>query len=998
MNEMVKRSWSAMDGCLVFDFTINREPADDIPSIASISCKSGPAESQVVTITRQWPAKPFEFRFRSGCYVTGYLQQKTPVHINGVTNTAIFADIHYGMRGQSDDHHFEGIMVACPTRGPVPPPGPPWPPGPPPIDPDPPIDPVEPLPIVTTHPDELFPYVYVRRWPKVSAADLLYGFTSYTSASPPSSGFFGDLVNARNQPQGAREAAQQLAVEFIDGSIYPGDFIGDMDSLAGPVSQFPEAFLRLPRLEDAPAAWLARACEQVTRLLSRYALDWSYFDSAAYAEAMDSVWQSYFALVITLGYDIALLDELTRALLMAHLVEVGLQPFESLTQASVAATGSASATTPDASGDAPTTAPVAPPPPFLTTQQIHALLHATPVLSAQVFPLPPAQQAATTASSPPGLPGWIEPYAIGDLQMVRQRLLRYQCGEIARIENIMRGERREVTNKRTHRQLDEMRQSSGEKQLLQNDAADERSNLQEESRKTVAEVVETNQYNKFTSSYGPPTQATLDGSWSKTVQPGATPGLDDTTRFARDILNKTVNRISRSVSLTRSSSTMSQTEDSVVSLVDNTAGTRSLRGVYRWLNKVYEACVVNYGQRLMMEFMVCKPAAAYIGGEQAMAGQDFVKPLPPLRLHIATFKDIQPGNYAGLGAYYGVLELEPPPLAQRFASATLRDGEEKQIAIPAGYGATKAFVGYVSAPTAMPAPVVLVGRQTVTAPGNPDGMPLFGEDDSVPVSVLDYPPSLSPPTDPQVQVNIEIQCAPSDRCMDEWRIRIYAAVMRAYQERLAAYNVRVEGGPQGRAATRSPLANRQIEQRELRNACLRLLLERMLTLTGMDAGGSTSSPPSEFAVYEPRYLQFFDEVLEWNEMVYSFYASPGPAGGAGGGVELGSLAADDDALFASFLQADQARVLLPVQPAHVMAFLYFYSSGMLWASADRLAPANPADVPLVNDLKQAGPERPPVRPIGPCWEVLVPTAMQVLDETEACADVLPGAAIGSAAP
>src|SRR3989344_4960000 len=91
---------------------------------------------------------------------------------------------------------------------------------------------------------------------------------------------------------------------------------------------------------------------------------------------------------------------------------------------------------------------------------------------------------------------------------------------------------------------------------LQNDAADERSNLQEESRKTVAEATETHQYNKFTSSYGPPTQATLDGSWTKAVQQGANPGLDDTTRFARDILNKTVNRISRSVSHTRSSSTM----------------------------------------------------------------------------------------------------------------------------------------------------------------------------------------------------------------------------------------------------------------------------------------------------------------------------------------------------------------------------------------------------------------------------------------------------------
>ncbi|WP_254774852.1 hypothetical protein [Polaromonas sp. YR568] len=967
---MVKRSWSAMGGCLVFDFTINREPADDIPSIASISCKSGPAESQVVTITRLWPSKPFEFKFRSGCYVSGYLQQKTPVHINGVTNTAIFADIHYGMRGQSDDHHFEGIMVACPTRGPVPPPGPPWPPGPPPIEPDPPIDPVEPLPIITSHPDELFPYVYVRRWPKVSAADLLYGFVQYVSASPPSSGFFDDLVSARNQASGAREAAQDLALRFIDGDIYSGDFIRDMDSLAGPVSQFPRAFMRLPRQDASPSAWLAKATEQVTQLLSRYALDWSYFSSAAYAQAVDRVWQSYFALIITLGYDTALLDEFTRALLMAHVVEVALVPY-----ASTGASTGASTSTGTSAGAGE--APAMPEQAHLTKQQINELLQATPALSAQVFPLPPAQAAG--ASPPSGSPGWIEPYAIGDLQMVRQRLLRYQCGEIARIENVMRGERREVTNKRTHRQLDEVHQSSGEKQLLQNDAADERSNLQEESRKTVAEVVETNQYNKFTNSYGPPTQATLDGSWSKTVQPGAAPGVDDTTRFARDILNKTVNRINRSVSLSRSSSTMSQTEDSVVSLVDNTGGSRNMRGVYRWLNKVYEACVVNYGQRLMMEFMVYKPAASFIAGEQAMAGQNFVKPLSPLQLNIPTFKAITRDNYASLGAYYGVLDLEPPPLEQRFASATLRDGEEKQIAIPAGYCAYKAFVGYISAPVGLPAPVVLVGWQTFTPPGSPDGMALAGEDDSVPVSVLDYPPSLSPPGDPQVQVNIEITCKPSARCMDEWCIRIYASIMRAYQAQLAAYYARADGGPQGRLPTRSPLANRQIEQRELKNACMRLLLERLFTLTGMPPDAPMFSPPSEFAVNEPRYLQFFDEVLEWNEMVYSFYASPGPDA-AGAEVELGSLAADDDALFSSFLQADQARVLLPVRPAHVMAFLYFYSAGMLWSSSDRLAPVNPRDIALVNDLKHAEPARHPHRPVGPCWEVVVPTSMQVLDE------------------
>lgn len=150
-------------------------------------------------------------------------------------------------------------------------------------------------------------------------------------------------------------------------------------------------------------------------------------------------------------------------------------------------------------------------------------------------------------------------------------------------------------------------------------------------------------------------------------------------------------------------------------------------------------------------------------------------------------------------------------------------------------------------------------------------------------------------------------------------------------------------------------------------------------------------------VNEPRYLQFFDEVLEWNEMAYSFYASPG-LGAAGGVPELGSLAADDDALFASFLQAGQARVLLPVQPAHVLAFLYFYSAGMLWSAPDRLAPVNPDDIALVNDLKHAGPrQQSPAHRLGPCWQVVVPTSMQVLDAScdEGGAD-LP--ALGGAAP
>ncbi|TXT39006.1 MAG: Uncharacterized protein FD135_2491 [Comamonadaceae bacterium] len=175
VNEMVKKTWTAMEGGLVFDITLNREPGDNMPSSASVRCQCDASASQLITVTAQRPSQAFEFKFRSGCYVSGYLQQKTPVHIDGITQTAIFADIHYGMKGQGDDHHFEGLMVAIPMRGPipVPPPGPVPPPTP--IKPIPvePINPVEPIPIISSHPEELFPYVYVRRWPKISAIELL---------------------------------------------------------------------------------------------------------------------------------------------------------------------------------------------------------------------------------------------------------------------------------------------------------------------------------------------------------------------------------------------------------------------------------------------------------------------------------------------------------------------------------------------------------------------------------------------------------------------------------------------------------------------------------------------------------------------------------------------------------------------------------------------------------------------------------------------------------
>ncbi|WAS95661.1 hypothetical protein [Nannocystis punicea] len=935
MNEMVKRVWTGLDGRLVFDFTISRDPSDGLPSTARVSCAQTPWDERLVTIPEA-RVERIDLGFRSGCRVRGTLEQRAHIHIDGVENTGIFADIYFGL---DYEQHFEGLMVACPSRkGPAP-----WIPPPPTPGSEAPTAAGSPLPVISAQPNSLFTYVYVRRWPRVPEDDQRYGFIEYFASSPPSSSFYEDLGAAREQ---GRAAAEDLAVKFIDGdSPYEGQFIGDVRDLAGPIGDFAALAGRVQRSPDVS---MERLLEEIEALLERHGEPAIYFSGADYRAKLDRIWQSYFALVVTLGYDWALLNDLAQSLWLGHIIGLVM-------------TTTRESTVPE-----------------LEPSQLAELLDARVLLPVSIFPLPPAT-TRPGAPAPAVAAGWIEPYAIGDLQMVRHRLLRYMPGEIARIENVMRGERRESSRRHMTRRVDVQKNQGSEEQFLQNDDSDERSSLLEETRRLVAEKSVADNYSNFNTSYGPPTLATLNGSKNRTTTQGPNPGVDDVTRFARETLNKSVNRIRRKIEVARTTSTTDQVEDVVTSVIDNTGGEMNMCAVFRWLNKVYQASVINYGNRLMMEFMISRPAARHIAQAAALTGHALARPVPPAALGILSFKDIDPDNYAQTGAVYGVTELEPPPLAHKYVTATLRAGEVQQIAVPTGYCATNAFVDCVSTPAGLPPPVVLVGRQAFNAGSASAALRPYGEDSTIPVSVMGLEAGLSPPSEAQVLVNVEVECEPTIRTTDEWRIGVYRSLLKAHQQRLAEYYAELGAGGQTPSA-RSSLANRQIERGELMQACTHLLLERMARLTGACDPGAVSSPPSPSIVDEPRYLQFLDEALEWSEMAYSFHVSPrarllqDPAGAE-------TAERNDDPLFTSFLQAERARVLLPVRPAHVTSFLYAFSSGGLWGGMERLVPVLAGDLALVNDLERTVHAERSEREVGRSWEIVVPTSMQILDES-----------------
>lgn len=100
---------------------------------------------------------------------------------------------------------------------------------------------------------------------------------------------------------------------------------------------------------------------------------------------------------------------------------------------------------------------------------------------------------------------------------------------------------------------------------------------------------------------------------------------------------------------------------------DNSIGLEHIAGIYRWVDKYYEAQIVNYGKRTMLEFMIPEPAAFYrfAASNKPVQGPGVSKPERPgfCRggvFHPLTPSDLQPENYMCFVGKYNVKNVTAP--------------------------------------------------------------------------------------------------------------------------------------------------------------------------------------------------------------------------------------------------------------------------------------------------------------------------------------------------
>lgn len=795
---------------------------------------------------------------------------------------------------------------------------------------------------------DLFPYTYVHGWAEPSAGELALGFAFYPHPleAAPSGALVQELAALhRSGDPAARDRMQELAARYLDGPLVDDPRFARYPQahalLAGAGRHTPAqrraaifACLELP----ADAAGAALRCPE-------------------HVAAVAELWQRYFAALMAprrCGAGPQRPERIARLLVVEH----------ALGQL-VERTGEA-----------------------LDGAALRALAEAALVLPAGLFPLPPTDRSSPPVTSPPLISppaaesaGGVAPYALGQLLVVRYRLRGYELGELAFVESLRAGERRESTRRQRERTVERTERTRHDEAAQQQDEVTATTSLRREVLGTLADTIATTTYHDFGTSYGPPTTATLNGSWSVEHKPAGPPGQEELTGFARQVLGQALHRLAHRVAEGRGASALRDCEERVTSFVDNSQGAHHRRAVYRWLDEVYSARVLDCGARLLVEIVVPAPAARLIRETRApralgaplgaSLGAEAAPPIAPVALGIESFEDLGRHNFAALLARYPGESLELPPPPRRTVSVALQSGEARAVELPEGYVATAATLAY-AASGALRGVIGGQAFQLQASGAGVERLALAGQEEGslqvvVQLEAPASPPGPDAPPRSAPLLSLEVTAVPSARAMDGWRLRLYQALIRSYAAQCQAWQ-RARHAEAEAGASRPRWSPRAVERRELQRGALAQLLAHQHALAG-DLGDQLAGAPGAarpdlgHPLPPPQTLRFLQEVFEWREMTYAFLGdhpdgAPGELSGSrtSGPAALAERLGGDER-FHDFLGAAYARLLVPVTVAHAPALLRFLSSGEVPPLRDRSAAVYERDVALLHALRRAIDER-----------------------------------------
>jgi hypothetical protein len=587
---------------------------------------------------------------------------------------------------------------------------------------------------------------------------------------------------------------------------------------------------------------------------------------------------------------------------------------------------------------------------------------------------------------------------IGDLLMVKLKLKAYHLADFAHVENALAGEHRERQHRRLNQReeilvVEEERETETERDLQ----STERNELQTEAEQTIKSELEVEAGLQVSGSYGPSVTftASMNAGFSTTTEEAQRKAQS----YSREVTERTAERVRERVREERRRRVLEELEEINKHAIDNTGpNRRHTRGIYRWLLKISDAQIFNYGQRMMYEFVIPEPAAFFLYAfvENPPADIELPKPDPPTYFGSPLKpSNLTRTNYQDYVSKYEATDAPAPPSQFTVASHfDKQDGKEDnnfgralKIPVAAGY---EAYGATVSSDFVFPSGQahgfrIMVGgvnfdRTNLWGAGYQTFPYTFRGEVAVALELMNVR---------SFALGVDVFCRLTADGLAKWQHEVYEAVIQGYLKQQAEYEDKVAAAAieQGvQILGRNPLENRRLEREELKKLVL------MMLIGSTDIGRNSLQPSVEptldisKACLNGAYIRFLENAFEWANMLYVFY--PYFWGRKARWISAVHLT-DPDPDFAAFLKAGAARVQVPVRPGFEHAVAYFSQSGQIWDGNDAPLIDDDLYVPIVDEISAnlgRTDDGVPYPKGSQPWEVTVPTSLVVLQDL----DEIPG--------
>jgi len=581
---------------------------------------------------------------------------------------------------------------------------------------------------------------------------------------------------------------------------------------------------------------------------------------------------------------------------------------------------------------------------------------------------------------------------IGDLLIVRQKLKAYELAEFAHVENALAGETREREHRRLNlREEITVSETETETEKERNLQSTERNEMQNEAEKVVQQQAHVDAGLQVSGSYGPSISftASLNAGFSSSVEETQ----KKSTSYSREVTEKSSEKVRSRVREERRRRVLEQIEEINKHKIEN-PGNKHIRGIYRWLNKIYDAQIFNYGQRMMYEFVIPEPASFFLYAtvENPPVDTELIKPEAP-DYNGAPLKpsNLTRTNYNDYISRYNVTGAPEPP--SQFTVKSYFDkqdgrtrvnlGRASALSIPDGYEAYAAVIesDFVSEEGERYAFHVLVGgvgsdRSSYWGAYYISFPRTYRGEVSVAANIFDVW---------SFALGVDVFCSLTAEAFAKWQINVYDAIMQAYLDQKAAYDAKIEQKAIQKGVEilgRNPLENRRIEKEELKKLIIMILTNSpFLNFNSFTASAEPIMDLSKVC-QNGSYIRFFENAFEWQNIIYVFY--PYFWGRHAKWVNAIHLT-DPDLDFAAFLKAGAARVQIPVRPGFEKAVAFYCQTGIIWDGNDVPLIGDDLYVPVIKEITEnlgKLDDGVPYPADSKPWEVNIPTSLVVLQDLE----------------